>query len=67
MGWMRSISVFSGITFFGVILAAIVYELYNQGILVDEFIRGSIVITDVMVVIVVLFMLIAGILAAVTR
>ena len=67
MGFMRSITVFSGVTFFGVFIAAILYEMNNRGYLIDELVSGSIVITDVMILVVVFFMIIGGLLAAVTR
>jgi len=67
MGFMRSITVFSGVTFFGVFIAAILYEMNNRGYLIDELVSGSIVITDVMILVVVFFMIIGGVLAAVTR
>jgi len=67
MGLMRSITVFSGVIFFGVFIAAILYEMNNRGYLIDELVSGSIVITDVMILVVVFFMIIGGVLAAVTR
>ena len=67
MGWTRPISIFAGVSFFGVFIAAIIYEMNNRGYLVDELVSGSIVITDVMILIVVFFMLIGGVLAAASR
>ncbi len=67
MGWLRGVGVFTGITCFGIIIAAVLYEMNSRGIVIDELITGSILITDVMVVVVVLFMLLGGILAVVSK
>ena len=52
--------------FIGVILAAIEYTLYNQGILVDEFTTGTVVISDLMAVTIIIWLLI-GVAYAVAR
>lgn len=54
-------------TVIGIILAMIVKTLHDEGRVLDEFIVGSITITDVMTCIVVLFFVIGIIIAAVKR
>ena len=50
----------------GIIFAFILERLYNAGILIDEFITGSITIADLMAVTVILWLII-GIILEVTR
>lgn len=52
--------------FIGIILAAIEYTLYTEGILIDEFVTGSVTITDVMAF-TVIAVLIFGVFIAVAR
>lgn len=47
----------------GVIIAFILEQLDTRGILIDAFITGSIIITDLMVVVIMLFLLIGVVLA----
>lgn len=49
----------------GVILAFIVYGLYSEGIIVDEYITGTISITDVMSFIILAWSIIGVVLAAI--
>ena len=43
----------------GVIIAAIEYTLYDAGILLDEFVSGTISISDIMAVTIIIWLLIA--------
>ena len=52
--------------FFGIILAAIEHTLYQEGILIDEFITGSVTITDLMAITIIGWLII-GIILAVAR
>ena len=52
--------------FVGIILAAIEYTLYIEGILIDEFITGSVTIADLMAITIVIWLII-GVIIAVTR
>ncbi len=63
MGWLRGVGIFFGVSSFGIILAAILYEMDSRGLVVDELVTGSILITDVMAVVVILFMILGGLLA----
>lgn len=51
----------------GIIFAAVTKHLNDSGILIDEFITGSITITDVMTVIILVFFSCGVILAALRR
>jgi len=51
----------------GIIFAAITKHLNDTGILIDEFITGTITITDVMIVIILVFFVCGVILAALRR
>ena len=52
--------------FVGIIFAAIEYTLYEEGILIDEFVTGSITIADLMAITIVIWLII-GVIIAVTR
>ena len=52
--------------FVGVIMAAIEYTLWEEGILLDEFVTGSITIADLMAITIVIWLII-GVIVAVTR
>ena len=52
--------------FAGIILAAIEYTLYEEGVLIDEFVTGSITIADLMAITIVIWLII-GVIIAVTR
>ena len=43
----------------GVIIAAIEYTLYTEGILINEFVSGTISISDIMAVTIIIWLLIA--------
>ena len=47
----------------GVILSMITYEMNTRGLLIDEYITGTILITDVMAVIIIMFLLIGVLIA----
>ena len=49
----------------GIIFAAIEQILYVQGTIIDEFIAGSIAITDLMAITIIIWLLVGVILAAV--
>lgn len=51
--------------FAGILVAGIEYELNSQGILINEFITGTISITDLMAITIVVWILIGGIIAVV--
>lgn len=55
------------IGFMGILIAAIVNILNTEGIMVDEFITGSVTITDLMSVIVIIFMVCAVVYAVTSR
>lgn len=52
--------------FAGIIMAAIEYVMYEQGLIIDEFITGSITLPDVMALTIILW-IIAGILVGLVR
>lgn len=43
----------------GLVIAAIEYELYTDGILIDEFVTGTISISDIMAVTIIIWLLVA--------
>ena len=55
------------IGFMGVLIAAIVNTLNTEGTLVDEFITGSVTITDLMSVIIIIFLVVAVVYAVTSR
>jgi hypothetical protein len=55
-----------GFGFFGIIMAAIAKVANDEGVIIDEFITGSITITDLMAIIIIIFLL-AGVVVAVVR
>lgn len=67
MSVLKPVGLFFGITCFGIILAAIFYEMNTRGTLIDELVTGSTTITDLMAVVIIFFMLLAGIVAVLTR
>lgn len=50
----------------GIIIAFMLEELNTRGILIDAYMVGSIIITDLMVIVIILFLLI-GVVVAVLR
>lgn len=56
-----------GMTCLGIIVAYIFEVLNTRGILVDEMVTGSIVITDLMIVVIFMFSLVGIILGATRR
>jgi len=55
------------IGFLGVIIAAIENSLYTDGILIDEFITGSVTIADLMSVTIIIFLIAAVVYAVASR
>ena len=55
-----------GSGFVGILLAAIENILYTSGTLLDEFVTGSIAITDIMAVTIIMFMIVGVMLAVLT-
>lgn len=55
-----------GMTSLGIMIAYIIDTLNSRGILVDEIVSGSITVTDLMIVVILVFML-AGVLMGVRR
>lgn len=51
----------------GIMMAAIEYELNTQGILVNEFVTGTIAITDLMAVTIIVWILVGGIVAVIRQ
>lgn len=51
----------------GIMIAAIEYELNSQGILINEFVTGTISITDLMAVTIIIWVLVGGIIAVVRQ
>lgn len=66
VGWTRGVAVFMAIACFGIIIAAIVFQLNTMGVVVDELVTASMTIEDIMSFIVLVFMILGGVLAVAT-
>lgn len=61
----RMVALIVGCGLVGVLFAAIEQIMYEQGVIVDEFISGSIALPDLMAITIIIFLLVGVILAAV--
>lgn len=52
--------------FIGIVFAGLEKLLYDKGVIIDEFITGSIALTDLMAITIIMWLLIGGIIAVVT-
>jgi len=64
---MQAVLAIMGCGFVGVIFAAILKILNDQGTMIDEFITGTITITDLMAIVIIIFLLVGVIIAVVKR
>lgn len=53
--------------FAGIILAAIEFSLYSRGVLVDEYIAGTVTIADLMAITIILWLLFGVVIAVIRR
>jgi len=63
----RFVATIFGTSFVGIILSMILYEMNTRGIIIDEFITGTIVINDLILIVNILFLLVGVMLATIWR